>query len=336
MNAPRVAPVSVVLAVYNAAWCVEKALDSVAAQTLPPDEVLVCDDGSTDGTADLVERRYPGFATVLRLPHRNAAATRCVGLERARNPWLAFIDADDIWLPGKLERQMAFLARHPELRWVCTDGAFVSAEGVIRESWLSDYFQPVRDLTGDLLPPLLERCFPLMSSMLVNRDAYREVGGMNPDIVYSHDYDLWLRIAARYPAGMMSDRLIEYLYHAGQLSRRIEDRARDDLDIMRRIERGDLGHRPALRRSAAERAAAIEFEIALHCYRSSRIAEGRERLWRAAQAGPLRRRVLAACGAALPAAALPVLMQSPWLKQAVSRSRRHPPVERLEPEREAS
>src|SRR5262249_36345607 len=143
---------------------------------------------------------------------------------------------------------------------------------VIRESWLSDYFQPVRDLAGDLLPVLLQRCFPLMSSMLVSRDAYREVGGMNPDIVYSHDYDLWLRIAARYPCGMMSDRLIEYLYHPGQLSRRIEDRARDDLAIMRRIERGDLGRRPALCRAAAERAAALEFEIALPCYRSGRIA----------------------------------------------------------------
>lgn len=332
MSAMPNASVSVVLTMYNAAWCVEKALDSIYAQTVPPDQVLACDDGSTDGTADLIERRYGDRATVLRLPHRNAAATRVVGLDRARGEWLAFIDADDVWHPEKLERQMAFLTRHPEVRWLGTDGRFVSAEGVIRESWLSDYFQPVVDRTGDLLPPLLERCFPLMSSMLVERTAYREVGGMNPEIVYSHDYDLWLRLAARYPGGMMSERLVDYLYHPGQLSRRIEDRGLDDLAIMRRIERGALGQRPALRATAALRAAAIEFDLALNCYRSPRISEGRRRLWRAAAAGPLRRRALAVFGALLPAAALPALMRSPWLKQAVTRSRRQPPVHRLETE----
>jgi len=336
MNGRPAAPVTVVMAVYNASWCVEKALDSIAAQTLQPFEVLVCDDGSVDGTPDLIEQRYGERFTVLRLPHRNAAATRRVGLEQASGEWLAFVDADDVWSPDKLERQMAFLARHPELRWLSSDGAFVSAEGVIRESWLSDYFQPVRDLTGDLFPALLQRCFPLMSSVLLHRDAYAAVGGIDPAIVYSHDYDLWLRVAARYPCGLMSDRLVQYLYHPGQLSRRLEDRARDDLAIMRRIEHGSLGQRPAVRGSAAERAAALEFELALHCYRSGRVAEGRARLWRAAAGGPLPRRALALCGAISPAGALPALMRSPWLKQAVTRSRRRPPVKRLEAEGGAS
>ena len=332
MSDRQTAPVSIAMAVYNATWCVEKALDSVFAQKLPPEEVLVCDDGSTDGTPDLIERRYGERVTVLRLPHRNAAAARSVGLARARGAWLAFMDSDDVWHPEKLARQMAFLERHPEVRWLCTDGALVSADGVIRESWLSDYFQPVRDRVGDLLPVLLERCFPLMSSMLVDREAYHQVGGLNPDIAYSHDYDLWLRMAARYPGGMMSDRLVEYLYHAGQLSRRIEDRGLDDLGIMRRIERGLLGQRPDVRRTASRRAAAIEFDLALHCFRSQRMAEGRARLWRAAASGSVRRRLLALGGALLPAAALPVVMRSPLVKQAVARSRRHPRIERLEPE----
>ncbi|HTM57398.1 MAG TPA: glycosyltransferase [Candidatus Udaeobacter sp.] len=333
--AGRTAPVSVVLTVYNATWCVEKALDSVMAQTLPPDEVLVCDDGSTDGTPDLVERRYGPPVTVLRLPHRNASATRSVGLARARSTWLSFMDADDVWHPEKLERQMGFLARHPEVRWCCTDGAFVSAEGVIRESWLSDYFNPVRDRAGDLLMILLQRCFPLMSSMLVYREAYHQVGGINPEIVYSHDYDLWLRLAARYPGGMLSDRLVDYLYHPGQLSRRIEDRGLDDLGIMRRIERGDLGQAPSLRQAAAERAAAIEFDLGLLCFRTGRIPEGRARLRRAAAAGPLRRRMLAFAGAMLPPAALARLMRSPRIKQTVQRTRRRPPVERLETDGDA-
>jgi glycosyltransferase involved in cell wall biosynthesis len=321
------ANVSVVLTVYNATWCVERALESVCAQTLRPAEVLVCDDGSTDGTPDLVERRFGDAVTVLRLPHRNAAATRKVGLERASGAWLAFMDADDAWRPEKIERQMAFLSRHPEVRWLTSDGVFVSSEGVIRESWLADYFDPVVDRVGDLMPLLIERCFPLMSSMMVEREAYRQVGGMNPAIIYSHDYDLWMRLSARYPGAIMSDRLIDYFYHPGSLSRRIEERGRDDLDLMRRVERGEMGHRPEVQRVAARRAAALEFDLAVRCLRSGRLREGRDRMWRAAAAGPPRRRLVAMCGALLPTMLMPALMRTAWVKRAVQRTRRQAPVQ---------
>src|SRR5262245_11955696 len=127
---------SAVLTVYNASWCIEQALESVLAQTLPAHEILVCDDGSTDGTADLVERRFGNRVRVLRLPHRNASATRSIGLDQATGDWLALLDADDLWKPEKLERQAAFVARHPEVRWLSTDGRYVSKEAVLRESWL--------------------------------------------------------------------------------------------------------------------------------------------------------------------------------------------------------
>ncbi|MBI5709102.1 MAG: glycosyltransferase [Candidatus Eisenbacteria bacterium] len=322
--------VSAVLAVYNAAWCIERALDSVLAQSRPVDEVLVCDDGSTDGTPDLIEGRYGAAVTVLRLPHRNASATRRVGTAQARGDWLALLDADDRWLPEKLERQLAFLARHPEVRWCGTDGQLVGQQGVVRHSWLEDYFDPVRDLAGDLLPPLVERCFPLVSAMLVEREAYQAVGGLDPRIVYSHDYDLWLRLAARYPGGVLAERLVEYYTGPGTLSRQIEARYRDDLGLMRRVARGELGRRPGIQRIAAERAAALEFDLALVALRAGRAAETRERLWRAAAHGPWKRRLLAAGGALAPAWAHGRLMRSGWLKQSVAAARREPP--RLGPE----
>src|SRR5262249_9755296 len=152
-------------------------------------EIIVCD-GSTDGTPDLVEARFGPHVIVLRMPRRNASATRADGLMRARGEWLAFMDAADTWRRDKLERQLAHVRAHPEVRHISSDGTLVSAEGVVRSSWLSDYFHPVRELRGDLYALLLERCFVLMSSSMVHRDAYQAVGGMDPRIVYSHDYDL--------------------------------------------------------------------------------------------------------------------------------------------------
>jgi glycosyltransferase involved in cell wall biosynthesis len=315
---------SVVMAAYNAAWCIDAALDSVLAQTRPPHEVLVCDDGSTDGTPDRVEARYGGRVTVLRLPHVNAAATRCVGLARAGGDWLAFLDADDVWHPEKLERQQAFLAAHPEVRWQGTDGRLVSAEGVVRESWFSDYFDDSADRVGDLQIPLVHRCFPLVSSMLVERVAYDAVGGLDPAIALSYDYDLWLRLAGRYPGGMMADRLVDYFTGPATLSRNYEARYRDDLAIMRRAERGDYGDRPGLRRIASGRAATLEFKLALLGLRDGRFADARERLRRAARRGPLRRRLMAAGGAWLPDAALARLARAPWAKRAIASARANP------------
>lgn len=323
--------VSLLMCTYNAAWCVERALDSVMAQTRPPDQIVLADDGSTDDTVARVEARYGDRVQILRLVHAGLTPTRRAAIGAADGDWLALLDADDTWLPEKLERQLAFLARHPGVRWISTDGALVSDEGVIRESWLSDYFDPVHELSGDLLPLLVERCFPLVSSSLIERLAYHEVGGFDATVAWSQDYDLWLRLAARYPGAVMADRLVTYFSSPGQLSRRIEERYRDDLGLLRRIERGDLGRRPALQRIAAERAAALEFDLAIVCLRSGRVREARVRLRRAAERGPLKRRVLALAGAVLPSGSLSRLMRSGWLKDTVQRARRKARRRALDP-----
>jgi len=314
--------VSVVIAAYNATWCIERALEDTLSQSRPPDQVIVCDDGSSDGTADLVEQRFGAAVTVLRLPHQNAAAARRIGIERSSGDWIAFLDADDRWLPGKLERQLAFLERHPQLRWLTGNGRLVSAEGVLRDSWLADYFDPVRDEAGDLVGPLVERCFPLVSATLVERGAYDAVGGIDPEIVYSHDYDLWLRLAARYPGGLMAEPLVDYFSGPGTLSRSYEPRFRDDLALMRRVEKSGLGRGVGLQRVAAERAAALEFDIAILCVRAGRLREARARLRRVLRMGPWDRRLVALGGVALPAAVVGRLMRSGLMKRVVKRARR--------------
>jgi glycosyltransferase involved in cell wall biosynthesis len=315
--------VSVVLVAYNAAWCIERALAAVIAQTSSAHEVLVCDDGSVDGTADLVEARFGPPVRVLRLPHRSASVSRSVGLAAARGDWLSFLDADDWWEPSKLERQLDYIERHPDIRWLACDGEFVSAERVIRESWLADYFDPVRELHGNLFPVLMQRCFPLMSSVMVHRDAYAAVGGLDQTLALSHDYDLWLRVMARYPAALMTDRLVHYWYHEGALSRRVEARHRDDLEIMERVARGQVRPDAATRRLGRVRAAALAFDIGLMCLRDRRIADARELFGRAMGAGPLRRRAFALAGRMMPAGLVPTVLRMNWLKGPVAGARAH-------------
>lgn len=318
--------ISVVVTCFNAAWCIERLLDSVMAQTLPADEVLISDDGSTDDTVERILERYGDGVSVLRLPHQGLTLSRRAALAAAGSEWVALADADDVWAPPKLERQLCFLEHHPEVRWLVTDGEFVAAEGMLRESWLSDYFERVSDQVGDLYPPLLERCFPLVSSSLIHAESYRAVGGFDPEIRFSQDYDLWLRLAARFPGGMMAERLVQYYSSPHQMSRRIEERHRDDLRLMRRAARGEYRPDRRLQAVAARRAAALEFDLGVTCLRSGRKREGRVRLMRAATSpGPLRRRGLAALGALAPSWALPRLMHSEWVKGTVRRARRQPP-----------
>lgn len=323
MSTPKI---SAVITCYNAAWCIERSLDSVLAQTRPADEIVVSDDGSTDDTVALIERRYGDRVRVLKLPHRGLTPSRRAAIEAAQGNWIALLDADDEWLPERLEREVAVIERHPEVRWVSSDGRFVSDTAVLRESWLADYFDPVREQVGDLYPTLVKRCWPLVSSALFEARAYHDVGGFDVDIVWSQDYDLWLRLAARFPAALLPDRLIRYYSSPGQLSRRIEERYRDDLKLMRRTADGTLRRDASLQRIAAARAASLEFDIGVMCLRSGRMKEGRVRLMRAAGApGPLGRRAMALGGALVPGWTLRRLMRSTWVKGTVKGAREGTP-----------
>jgi glycosyltransferase involved in cell wall biosynthesis len=113
---PSPSDISVVIPMYNAARFIGEALASVAAQTRPVRQVIVVDDGSTDGSAEIVAR-HP-WATLIRRPHAGIAATLNAGLDRADGVLLAFLDADDRWVPDKTERQLAALAVEPGLDMV--------------------------------------------------------------------------------------------------------------------------------------------------------------------------------------------------------------------------
>ena len=139
--------VSVIVPTYNRAYCLEKAVDSALAQSHGNVEVVLIDDGSTDGTQALVEHRYGGDSRVryFRQPNGGISRARNVGLARAQGAFIAFLDSDDEWEPWKLELQVACLRGHPELGMTWTDMVAIDPTGeVISKSYLRRMYSAYR------------------------------------------------------------------------------------------------------------------------------------------------------------------------------------------------
>lgn len=137
---------SVVIPAYNAARYLAETLDSVLAQTLPPHEILLVDDGSTDDTP-AVAARYAGRVTHVRQPNRGVSAARNNGIGRATGNWIAFLDADDVWEPRFLERAAPVCCADPRPSLVFTDfRTFGGASEEVRPSGVFAKWDPARDL----------------------------------------------------------------------------------------------------------------------------------------------------------------------------------------------
>ncbi len=195
-------PVSVIIPTYNRAGLVQEAVASVLAQTWRDFEVLVVDDGSTDGTFEALAP----YASRLRLLRRESrggvSAARNTGIAAAQGEWLAFLDSDDLWRPEKLARQLAYLAEHPDLLLCQTE-----------ETWVRRGLRVNQPLThrkvgGRIFFASLERCLVSPSAVILHRRLLEEHGGFDEDLPAAEDYDLWLRLAWRYEVGLLPEPLI--------------------------------------------------------------------------------------------------------------------------------
>ena len=207
---------SVLIPAFNAADSIAAAVASARGQALVPDEVLVVDDHSEDDTAAVAEA---AGARVIRLPTNvGAAAARNAGLEAARSPWVAFLDADDHWLPGHLAALETALVAVPSARVVFDGLRKVTPE---REFIIRPEVPAHTSLT--LFSALIRRNLIPTSAAAVDRRAALEVGGMDARFRICHDYALWLRMAHRWPIVRAEGIGVIYTIREGQLT---EDRGR--------------------------------------------------------------------------------------------------------------
>ena len=208
--------VSIVIPTFNSARFLRSTLDSVLAQTLNASqwELIVVDDGSTDKTLVLAKEYLKNVANARVIHQQNGGVARARnrGWREARGQWIAFLDHDDIWLPRKLELQLAQAARHGVV------GCFwekMDESGAL-------FFQrdEVFCAEGNVFKTLLRGNFIIsMSLPLVRRALLEKIGGFDPETVPCDDWDLWLRLAKLTTFGCVREVLVRYRKHENQQSR---------------------------------------------------------------------------------------------------------------------
>ena len=210
--------VSVVIPACNAHRTIREAVDSVLAQSFRSFEVIVVDDGSTDDTretlAPLLDRiRY------VRQENRGVYAARNAGTRLAQGCYLAFLDADDAWLPEKLALQTAFLEAHPDFGAVHTDTALMDADGRVTKPAVNPRRQGRDGMVFDEFFAS-NMAVILLSTVLIRRTCFDELGPFDERYPAVQDYIFFLRLAWRFPIGFLPLPLVRYRVTPGSLSRK--------------------------------------------------------------------------------------------------------------------
>jgi glycosyltransferase involved in cell wall biosynthesis len=222
--------VSVVIATHNYARYLGAALDSALTQTFRDLEIIVIDDGSTDNTPEIM-------APYLRERQVRYYRTERLGQPRAKNrgihlaeaPLIAFLDADDIWLPPKLERQLPLFAADPDLGVVYSRRLLIDEEG-----WQLEYTEPPLR-RGWILPCVFRSNFICFSSSVVRRSVFDAVGLFDESLELAIDYELWLRVALHYRFDFVEAPLVKYRTGHASLSRRKRERLQTAQRIIHRF-----------------------------------------------------------------------------------------------------
>jgi len=194
--------ISAIIPAYNAEPFLARAIESVLGQTCPPMELIVVDDGSTDGTGD-VARRFGDRVRFFHQENAGVSAARNLGIEKARGEWIAFLDADDWWEPHRLESQVAILKRHPDLMWA--SGRFIDmSPGDVRVVHPSEHLYADMLADGSYFPDFYEPALAGVrfnsDTMLIRRSAFERVGLFDVLLPTAADRDMWYRLADRFRA----------------------------------------------------------------------------------------------------------------------------------------
>ncbi len=204
--------ITVIIPTFNRKERLRKAIQSVLAQKNAAFELLIIDDGSTDGTREMVEKEFPSVSYFFQ-ENQGPAAARNRGIEKARGEWIAFLDSDDEWMPGKLQAQLEFFAQNPDCQICQTEEIWV------RNGRRVNPMKKHKKYSGWIFKECLPLCIISPSAVMIHRNIFEKAGLFDESFPACEDYDLWLRISAKFPVGLIeTPYIIKYGGHVDQRS----------------------------------------------------------------------------------------------------------------------
>lgn len=221
--------ISIIIPAYNAEKTILETIQSVLNQTIFDFEIIVIDDGSKDKTLEVISMIGDPRIRVLSYPNAGVSTSRNRGLEQARGEFIAFLDHDDLWSPEKLESQLRALQEHPDaaLAYSWTDHCDNAGNVITMGRHLS--------WTGNVYSKLLvDNFLDTASNPLIRKVALDEVGGFDPSINSSGEWDLWLRLAIRYPFVAIPESQVFHRISSTAMSAQIESHKRECLEVVDR------------------------------------------------------------------------------------------------------
>lgn len=226
--------IAVIIPVRDRRLLIERALRSVLNQSYQPAQIIVVDDGSTDGSGEVVSQLFPQIDIIFSAA-KGVSHARNLGLDRARADWIALLDSDDVWHSNKLQRQMERISHEPAARVVHCDEIWIR-DGV-RVNPMRKHAKP----GGSIYRKCLPLCCMSPSATMIHASVFADVGGFDESMPACEDYDLWLRIAARYRVHYVDEKLLtRYGGHADQLSATVPAQDQYRLRALDKMLSGDV------------------------------------------------------------------------------------------------
>ncbi|MEJ2117640.1 MAG: glycosyltransferase [Alphaproteobacteria bacterium] len=235
--------ISVILPVKNGERYIYSSIKSILSQTFRDFELLVIDDGSTDQTHKIVLQLQHSDHRLqfLRNPGSGLVDALNYGIASASGELIARMDADDICLPNRFQKQHDYLVRHPEIAVLGTQVRFINEHGepMGHNTTLPETPKAIAD-------DLLKQCCLRHPTVMMRKAAVEKLGGYRHQLIYAEDYDLWLRMSEQYSLANLPEQLLLYRMHAGQLSEQREwsQRLARNLALISAIERRQNGIDP--------------------------------------------------------------------------------------------
>ena len=273
--------VSVVIATYNRADLLPETIESVLNQRFQDFELIVVDDGSTDGTREVLGA-YGARLRYIYQENRGPSAARNLGVRNARGAWIAIQDSDDLVTPEHLETLVGYAHEHSECAMVFANGSYLGGAEHNRETIIPALKSRRLAEQGVGLADLFERSIVRLQAALISKPCYDAVGGHDESLRICMDLDLSFRLFAKFPVAYLDQVLFLYRKHEGNIGRNEELRLLENIQVIEKLLREVPEAKQILGpKQVARRIAYRYYRLAKSRYKSGRFPEAREAIRRA-------------------------------------------------------